>query len=82
MIELPESIRQSNFLTDDHKRALRNVEDLPTVDPSFADEQVRQIFGYYSLAPDEMDVELHKYAAKLVAEGKVNEAWQVLLTSA
>jgi hypothetical protein len=25
---------------------------------------------------------LHKYAAKLVAEGKVNEAWQVLLTSA
>lgn len=82
MIELPENIAQSHFLTDDHKLALCNIEVLPAVDPSFADEQVRQIFAYYSLAPDEMDVELHKYAAKLVAEGKVNEAWQVLLTNA
>jgi hypothetical protein len=28
-----------------------------------------------------MEKELHAYAKKLLNEGKVNEAWQVLLTS-
>jgi hypothetical protein len=32
--------------------------------------------------PDEMEKELHLYAKKLLAEGKVKEAWQVLLAGA
>ena len=80
MIELPENIQKSAILSEADKTRLSGVTVLPVVDPSFEDEQLRNIFQYYSLTPDEMDVELHKYAAALLAEGKVNEAWQVLLT--
>ncbi len=79
MIELPADIRESTFLSNDDKNALSNVEALPLVDPSFYDETLKSIFQYYSLTPDEMDVEVHKYASRLLTEGKVKEAWQVLL---
>ncbi len=46
----------------------------------FEDEKLKNIFQYYSTDPDEMEKELHLYAATLLDEGKVNEAWQVLLT--
>jgi hypothetical protein len=81
LIELPTNIRNSTILTKDHKLLLANVSTMPLVDPSFEDENLKNIFQYYSLTPDEMDVEVHKYAARLLAEGKVKEAWQVLLTS-
>ena len=81
MIELPAFIVESTILTDKDKSTLSNVEELPIVDPSFYDHQLKNIFQYYSLTPDEMDAEVQKYASKLLAEGKVNEAWQVLLTN-
>jgi len=34
---------------------------------------------YYSINPEEMEKELHTYAKTLLDEGKVREAWQVLL---
>jgi hypothetical protein len=34
------------------------------------------------LNPVEMEIELHLYAASLLNERKVNEAWQVLLALA
>lgn len=55
---------------------------LPVIDPSFEDEKLKNIFQYYSLNPEEMETELHMYAAALLNEGKVNEAWQVLLALA
>ncbi|MCW3081367.1 hypothetical protein [Segetibacter sp.] len=81
MIELPTHIIESTILTDKDKITLSTLAEPPTVDPSFYDDQLKNIFQYYSLSPDEMDVEVHKYASKLLAEGKVNEAWQVLLTN-
>ena len=38
------------------------------------------IIQYFSVNPDDMEKELHTYAKKLLDNGKVNEAWQVLLS--
>jgi flavin reductase (DIM6/NTAB) family NADH-FMN oxidoreductase RutF len=79
MDALPAHIRQSNILTGNHLGQLANVHELPGVDPSFDDERLKQIFQYYSVSPEEMEKELHRYAAGLLDAGKVKEAWQVLL---
>jgi flavin reductase (DIM6/NTAB) family NADH-FMN oxidoreductase RutF len=79
MDALPTPIRQSRILSGNDLGQLANVHELPSVDPSFDDERLRQIFQYYSINPEEMEKELHLYAGKLLAEGKVKEAWQVLL---
>lgn len=81
MINLPKNLRDSTILSDTDKNALAQVEILPLVDPSFTDVNLKNIVQYFALTPDEMDVELHKYASQLLTEGKVNEAWQILLTS-
>jgi flavin reductase (DIM6/NTAB) family NADH-FMN oxidoreductase RutF len=79
---LPESIRNSKILTGNHLGQLANVHEMPFIDPSFEDEKLKNIFLYYSLNPEEMEKELHLYAADLLNEGKVKEAWQVLLALA
>lgn len=79
---LPESIKHSNILTGNHLGQLANVHELPVVDPSYEDEKLKNIFQYFSLNPEEMENELHLYAAALLNKGKVNEAWQVLLALA
>ncbi|WP_143309732.1 flavin reductase family protein [Chitinophaga vietnamensis] len=78
---LPLSIRNSNILTGNCLGQLGNVHEMPVVDPSFSDDHLKQIIQYYSVTPDEMERELHTYAQKLLRAGKVQEAWQVLLTS-
>ncbi len=80
-MQLPENIRNSKILTTAHLTVLADVTDLPIVDPAFEDDTVKNIFQCYSLIPDEMDSEIHKYAAELLGQGKVTEAWQVLLTT-
>lgn len=75
---LPESIRHSSVLTGNHLGKLGNMHQLPEVDPSFNDPHVRQIFQYYSLNPEEMEREIHQYAAQLLDEGRVEDAWQCL----
>jgi flavin reductase (DIM6/NTAB) family NADH-FMN oxidoreductase RutF len=79
MDALPEPIRQSRILTGNHLGQLANVHEQPVVDPSFDDKQLQQIFQYYAINPEEMEKELHRYAAALLDQGKVGEAWQVLL---
>jgi flavin reductase (DIM6/NTAB) family NADH-FMN oxidoreductase RutF len=76
---LPENIRNSKILTGNNLGQLANVHDMPVVDPAFDDNHLKQIIQYYSVNPDEMEKELHRYAKKLLDAGKVNEAWQVLL---
>jgi hypothetical protein len=56
------------------------VQELPTIDPSFDDPHLKQIVQYYGINPEEMEKELHSYSKKLLQEGKVKEAWQVLLS--
>ncbi len=77
---LPESIRSSKILSGNDLGRLANVEEMPFIDPSFTDDHLKQIIQYYNLNPEEMEKELHLYAKKLLEEGKVKEAWQVLLT--
>ena len=78
--DLPASIRNSKILTGNNLGMLANVNELPAVDPSFDDAHLKQIILYYSINPDEMEKELHTYAKKLLQEGKLKEAWQVLLS--
>lgn len=77
---LPESIRNSFILTGNNLGMLANVSELPFIDAAFEDNKLKNIFQYYSLAPDEMEKELHLYAKELLDQGKVQEAWQVLLS--
>jgi flavin reductase (DIM6/NTAB) family NADH-FMN oxidoreductase RutF len=76
---LPETIRQSKILTANNLGQLANVHEMPFVNPAFADDKLKNIIQYYSINPDEMDTELHRYARELLDAGKVTEAWQVLL---
>lgn len=76
---LPESIRKSPVLTGNNLGQLANVHQMPFIDPAFTDDKLKNIIQYFSLNPDEMDKELHRYAKELLDAGKVNEAWQVLL---
>ena len=76
---LPEGIRYSKVLSGNHLGQLANVHELPMIQPSFDDEHLKNIIQYFSPDPGEMEKELHQYAAKLLDDGKVDEAWQVLL---
>ena len=76
---LPESIRNSKLLTGNNLGQLANVNEMPFVDPTFNDDKLKHIIQYFSINPDELDLELHRYAAALLDEGMVTEAWQVLL---
>ena len=78
---LPEGIRTSNILTGNNLAQLAHVKELPFIDPAFEDEQLKNIIQYYAVNPDEMETELHRYAKQLLDKNKVQEAWQVLLSS-
>ena len=82
MDALPDAVRRSRILSGNDLGQLANVHEIPAIDPSFHDNRLQQIFQYYSVSPEEMEKELHAYAAKLLGEGKVREAWQVLLALA
>lgn len=77
---LPESIMNSKIFSSENLMQLANVNEIPMVNPSFEDEKLKNIFQYFSTDPEEMETELHEYAKKLLDEGKVEEAWQVLLS--
>jgi len=79
---LPESIRNSKLLSGNHLGQLANVHDMPVADPAFDNNDLKQIVQYYNLQPQEMETETHRLAAKLLDEGKTDDAWQVLLMSA
>lgn len=76
---LPPSIRNSPVLSGNDLGMLANVSAQPVIDPSFDDDNLKQIIQYYAINPDEMEMELHLYAKKLLAKGNVTGAWQVLL---
>ena len=77
---LPLAIRSSQILTGNDLGQLANVNEMPVIDPSYDDNNLKQIIQYYSIDPAEMEKELHSYAKKLLGKGKLREAWQVLLT--
>ncbi|MBT9485497.1 flavin reductase family protein [Sediminibacterium sp.] len=77
---IPESIKSSSILSGNHLGQLGNVNELPSIDPTFHDDRLKNIIQYYSINPNEMEQELHKYAAELLNQEKVQEAWQILLS--
>ena len=79
---LPQSIRNSKILTGNNLAQLAHVKEIPFVDASFEDEQLKNIIQYYSINPDEMEKKLHLYAKQLLDQNKVHESWQVLLAGA
>ena len=76
---LPEGIRNSKFLFGNHLGQLGNVHEMPMVQASYEDDILKNIILYYSLNPEDMEEELHRYAKELLDDGKVQAAWQVLL---
>lgn len=78
---LPESIRHSSILTGNHLGKLANVDEMPVVEPSYDDEHLKNIVQYFSVSPAEFEAEVHTYAAKLLDENRVHDAWQVLLAA-
>lgn len=76
---LPWSIRNSHVLSGNNLGQLGNVHEMPVINAAYHDDHLKNIIQYYSTNPDEMEKELHMYAKQLLAENKVEEAWQVLL---
>ncbi|MBS1745855.1 MAG: flavin reductase family protein [Bacteroidetes bacterium] len=79
---LPESIRNSKILTGNNLAQLANIKEMPQIEVSYDDEQLKNIIQYYSVNPEEMEKELHVYAKALLDKNKVHDAWQVLLAGA
>ena len=79
MDALPAAIRNSRTLTGNQLARLANVHEMPLFNPAFYDKDLKNIVQYFSNNPDDMEAELHRYAGELLDQGKVQEAWQVLL---
>jgi len=77
--QLPTGIRNSKILNGNQLGQLANVPSIPEIDPTFEDERLKNIIQYFSITTTEMEIELHKYAAALLNEKKVSNAWQILL---
>ena len=78
---LPVHIRNSTILTGNNLGQLANVHELPVIQPGFDDPHLKQIIQYYSINPSDLEKELHLYAQKLLDQGQVQAAWQVLLAT-
>jgi flavin reductase (DIM6/NTAB) family NADH-FMN oxidoreductase RutF len=76
---LPPSVKNSKILTGNNLGQLANVNEYPSIDPSFENEKLKAIIQYYNVNPEEMEQELHRYAKSLLDDGSISEAWQVLL---
>ncbi|HEY0731543.1 MAG TPA: flavin reductase family protein, partial [Chitinophagaceae bacterium] len=79
---LPASVRNSKILSGNQLGQLANVHEMPVVEPSYEDAHLKNIIQYYSINPVELEKEIHLHAAKLLDQGKVHDAWQVLLADA
>jgi flavin reductase (DIM6/NTAB) family NADH-FMN oxidoreductase RutF len=77
---LPASVRNSNILTGNQLGQLANVEAIPEPEPGYYDPHLKNIVQYFASDPDDLEAELHRYAGGLLDDGKVREAWQVLLS--
>ena len=79
LANLPGPLKNSRILTPGSLARLAVVREIPSIDPSFSDERLKSIFQYFSIDPEEMEGEIHRYANTLLDNDKVDEAWQVLL---
>jgi flavin reductase (DIM6/NTAB) family NADH-FMN oxidoreductase RutF len=78
---LPPAIKNSTILSGNDLAILANVNVLPNIDATYHDDKLKNIIQYFSINPEEMENELHRYAKELLSLHKVNEAWQILLST-
>jgi len=80
---IPLAIRNSSILTGNNLGQLGNVEEFPS-DEKIAqfqsDSELKQILDATIGDSTNRERELHQYARKLLEEGRVGEAWKVLLS--
>ena len=76
---LPVSIRNSRIFSGNDLGQLANCTRIPDVDPGYDDAHLKQIIQYFSINPEEMEKELHRYAKERLQYGDVQGAWQILL---
>ena len=80
---IPKNIRESKILTGNNLGQLGNVEKLPDageVRAYVAKGAINEAFELYGKNMEKLDVHLHHIASGLLLDGKVNEAWMVLLS--
>jgi flavin reductase (DIM6/NTAB) family NADH-FMN oxidoreductase RutF len=75
--QLPAHIRNSDTLTGNHLGQLAGASELPALDPGFLDDRLNALETYFSSLSKRKKIE--EYAILLLEEGKLAEAWQVLL---
>lgn len=76
---LPQPLLQSKVLTGNHLAQLANVEAVPVMDTSFTNMAATFILRQYKNNFSKRNYFLHKLAAELLTNNKVDDAWQVLL---
>lgn len=76
---LPVSIRNSRIFSGNDLGQLANCTRIPDVDPGYDDAHLKQIIQYFSINPEEMEKELHRYAKERLQNGDVQGAWQILM---
>lgn len=77
---LPVFVQESKILTINNLAQLCEVDEIPVISASFTDDRLKNIIQYYSINPEEMEKEIQYYAKELLENGKIDAAWQVLLT--
>lgn len=75
--QIPEKIRNSNVLTGNDLGRLGNIEKLPDAESLI---QFKSSSSWNQVA-GKNELEQHQYAQKLLQEGKIEDAWKVLLLS-
>jgi flavin reductase (DIM6/NTAB) family NADH-FMN oxidoreductase RutF len=81
--QIPESIRHSKVLSGNHLGILGNVEHLPSqkeVQAYYKSGAIAEAFQDYGKEGEKIETHLHHIAGRLLDEGKVQEAWKVLLS--
>jgi flavin reductase (DIM6/NTAB) family NADH-FMN oxidoreductase RutF len=78
--QLPLHIRQSDVLSGNDLGLLGNSTSIPVVADMQNDERLIEILKDYRSEPSTLKNALHTYAKELLAKGKVEDAWQVLLS--
>lgn len=80
---IPQNIRNSKVLTGNNLGQLGNIEHLPTEEEVVKYETsgvIAEAFQDYGHNIPHLEEHLHHIAKRLLEEGKVNEAWKVLLS--
>jgi len=78
--QLPENIRLSKVLTGNHLGLLANIKELPMLSESKTTNiAIQQVLNTWHDDPAKSRHHLHQYAAQLLDDGEIEQAWQILL---